>query len=173
MHRQMTSSDAAGERRPLRPSLPALVFALMTVPVVMTASISLDFRNVPGGVTLTGATTDTAGLDFGVVSKYGSIAAGITRTLSASDYTLSSPFGVRVNKVSETSASYTLNARLVTTSVFSWKVDGLTLTTTFATLSASLAYGTSFTHMLDMVIADAQTTGLSVVQAIEFLAIAN
>ncbi len=170
----MTTSDHASAQPRFRPTVPALVFALMTAPAMMHASIAFTFRTVAGGVTMTGATTNTGGLNFGTVSRYKTIGtANLTRTLGASDYTLSTPMAVRVTKSTESSTSYTLQARLGTASVHTWKVHSVTLSTTYANLVVAEPYASNRTHTLEMVITNAQTTGLSVSQTINFLAIAN
>lgn len=164
----------SGMRSIGRPSLPALVFALLTVPTVLGAAISLTFQAVTGGVTLSGAGTGTATLDFGTVRKYGTLAANVTRTTTASDYTLSTNLGTRVTKTGEPSTtSYTLRARRTMTNAYGWQVNSTTLTTTYATLSTTDAYATTYSRALRLVVPDAQTTGLSIVELLEFLAIAN
>ena len=65
---------------------PAPVFALL---------ISLSFQSVPGSVPLTGAGSNTAALNFGNVSAFEPLNTGVTRTVGASSYTISTRFGVR------------------------------------------------------------------------------
>jgi hypothetical protein len=161
--------------RPLghwRPSLPALVLALATVPFVMHATLALTFQNVAGGITITGAGTGAATLPMGTVSKYGSVAAGITRAVGASNYTLSTPMGVRVTKTSEASTSYTLRSKLGSSSVLVWRVAGITLTTSFANVAAAQAYATTYSYTLDIVIPDSQATGTTS-REVDFIAVAN
>ena len=170
----MTTSGHASAHSRFRPSVPALVFALLAVPVGMSAAITLTFSSVAGGVSLTGSGTGTAGLSFGTVSRYGPFGAGMTRTVGASNYTLATTMGVSVTKSGgPPSPSYTLQARLGASSVYTWRVQGVTLTTTYANLAVSEAYSTIVSRSLEFVIPNSQTTGLSVSQAIEFLAIAN
>src|SRR5262245_8920236 len=71
----------------------------LTVTATIESSISLTFETDASGVSLTGAGSSTATLGFGTVSAYGTIATGnVTRTVGASDFTVSSPFGVKVVK---------------------------------------------------------------------------
>ena len=65
------------------------------------------------GVALTGAGTNAATMALGAISAYNTISTpGVTRTLSAADFTVSSPFGVKVIKANTSSANYTLAAAL-------------------------------------------------------------
>ncbi len=156
-----------------RPSLPALVFAALSVPMVMQASIALTFQTVGGGITLGGSGTDTATLAMGNISRYGSVPAGVTRTTGAANYTVSTPVGVRVTVASESSTSYFLRSRITTTSVHSWIVNGVTLTTTAQVIATNRAYATTYSYPLDIQIADAQTTGLGISTVVNFNAVAN
>ncbi len=146
---------------------------MLTVPVVLSASIALEFLTAAsGGRTVTGAGTATASMDFGTISKYGALGTNLTRTTTASDYTISTNLSARVTEVAE-GTKYTLRARIVTASVFTWKVGTTVLSTTLTNLSTNRNYGTTYTYALQIVIPDTQTTGLSISQNLEFLAIAN
>lgn len=156
-----------------RPSVPALVFALVTVPAVLPASISLTFLTVSGGRTITGSGTGTGSLDFGTVSRYGPLPANVTRSTTATNYTLSTNVGLRVSKSGETSTTYTFRARIVTASSFTWRVNNTNMTTSFTTINASRNYDTTYTYPLRIIVLVATNTGLNISQQLEYLAIAN
>lgn len=161
--------------RPRRytPCVPALVVALLTVPVGLSASIALEFLTAAsGGRPVVGSGTATASMDFGTISKYGALGTNLTRSSTTSDYTISTNLSNRVTAVAE-GTKYTLRARIVTASVFTWKVGTTVLSTTLATISPNRNYATTYTYAIQVVIPDTQTTGLSISQDLEFLAIAN
>jgi hypothetical protein len=158
----------------MKPSLPALVAAFMTVPVVMHAGLNLTFHTVAGGVTITGSGTNDASMTLGTVSKYGSIGPDVTRTLGGSDYTMSTLLGVRVTKdIGDSTTTYTLRARLLSSSVLTWKVNDITLTTSLTTVASTQAYATTYSHTMGLLIADSQTTGLNPVPQFEFVSVPN
>ena len=83
---------------------PAPVFALL---------ITLSFESIAGSVPLTGAGTNNATLNFGHVSAFEPLTTGVTRTVGASSYTISTHFGVRsTHLLALLSPNYTLQARL-------------------------------------------------------------
>ncbi len=156
-----------------RPNWAAIVFALLTVPAGLAGSIDLTFSTSASGRPVTGSGTGTGSIDFGTVSRYGVLPTNVTRTTTASDYTVSTNIGVRVNKTSETSANYTFRARLVQSSTFVWKVANTTVSTTFVTINASRNYSTVYNVALRFVVPLTTTTGLNITQDLEYLAIAN
>ncbi len=144
---------------------PAPVFALL---------ISLSFESVAGSVPLTGAGTTNATLNFGSVSAFEPVSAGVTRTLGASNYTISTRFGVRGNHLSPgiLSPNYTLQARLRNPQTLTWRVDGVTMSTAAATVATSQPYGPVVPHTLAFVVPFSQSAGL-VTTVLEVTAIAN
>ena len=170
---RLPGTDAWERPRWYTPGVPALVVALLTVPVVLSASIALEFLTAAsGGRPVTGSGTATASMDFGTISKYGALGTNLTRSTTTSDYTISTNLSTRVTEVGE-GPKYSLRARIVTASVFTWKVGATVLSTTLATIASNRNYNTTYTYALQIVIPDAQTTGLSISQDLEFLAIAN
>jgi hypothetical protein len=154
------------------PSVPALALALISVPCVMQATLTLTFENVAGGITITGAGSGAATLSIGTVSKFGSVPAGVTRTLGVSNYTLATPMGVRVTKTSESSTSYTIRSKLGSSSTFTWRVDGITLTTGFQNIVSGRAYATTYSYTLEIVIPDSQATTTHS-REVDYIAVAN
>jgi hypothetical protein len=135
-----------------------LALGFVIFPAPLFALISLSFQSVPGYVSLTGAGTP--------------IASGVTRTVGASDYTISTAFGVRVIKIISLSSNYTLQARLQSAHALTWKVDGVTMSTTAATVATLQPYATTLTHTLDFVVPFSYAAG-AVTTVFEVTAIAN
>lgn len=145
---------------------PAPVFALL---------ISMSFDSVSGSVPLTGAGTTNATLNFGRVSAYEPLNAGVTRAVGASNYTISTRFGVRATYLllgGILSPNYTLQARLRTAQPLTWRVDGVTMSTTAATIATSQPYGPVVPHTLAFVVPFTQPAG-AVTTVLEVTAIAN
>jgi hypothetical protein len=152
----------------------ALALALALLPFTAHGLIFLTFETVAGGFSFTGSGSGAASVNLGTVSRYRTISPHITRTLGASDYTLATPFGVNVSQFLELfSTSYLLRARLGASSSIGWKVDNVTLTTSYATVATAQGYGTTYSHTLAMVIPNSLTTGLTPSVDLEFLAVAE
>jgi hypothetical protein len=143
---------------------PAPVFALL---------INLSFDSVPGAVSVTGAGTRTAALNFGRVSAFEPLNPGVNRTVGASTYTISTRFGVRgTHLLPLLSPNYTLRARLQSGHVLSWRVDGVPMTTASATIATSQPYGPVIPHTLSFVVPFSHPAG-TVATVLEVTAIAN
>ena len=143
---------------------PAPVFALL---------ITLSFESIPGSVPLTGAGTKNVTLDFGTVSAFEPLNTGVTRTAGASSYTISTRFGVRsTHLLPLLSPNYTLRARLVSAQPLAWRIDGVTMSTSQATIAGSQPYGTVVPHTLAFVVPFSQPSG-PVTTVLEVTAIAN
>lgn len=144
--------------------VPAPVFALL---------ITMSFESVAGSVPLTGAGTNTATLSFGKVSAFEPLNAGVSRTVGASSYTISTRFGVRTTHlIGLLSPSYTLQARLQSAQALTWKVDGVTMSTAPATIATSQPYGPVVPHTLAFVVPFSQPAG-AITTVFEVTAIAN
>jgi hypothetical protein len=111
-------------------------------------------------------------LDFGTVSAFGPLPGGVSRAVGASEYTLSTGFGIRVTRLLGGSPSYTLQARLMSAHALTWQVDGVTLSTTPATVAAQQPYATMVPHALAFVVPFSHSAG-AVTATIEVTAIAN
>jgi hypothetical protein len=144
---------------------PAPVFALL---------ISLSFGSIPGFVPLTGAGTNTAALNFGNVSAFEPLNTGVSRTVGASSYTISTRFGVRATHLFAgiLSPNYTLRARLQSGSALAWQIDGMTMSTSPTTLATSQPYGPVVPHTLAFVVPFSYPAG-AVTTVFEVTAIAN
>jgi hypothetical protein len=156
----------------------SLVLGLILFPArlhaQLLAPITLSFVSVPGSVPLGGAGTDTATVNFGNVSAFQPLSAGVSRTVAGSSYTVSTNFGVRTTKnlLGLLSPNYILRARLQSAQALTWRVDGTTLTTTDATIATSQPYGTSVSHSLSFVVPFSRAAG-TITTVLEFTAIAN
>lgn len=146
----------------------------LTVSATVESSISLTFENDVSGVTLTGAGTNAATLAFGTVSAYNTIATvGVTRTLAASDFTVSSPFGAQVRKANSTSATYTLAVALASADATNtWRVNATTLTTSNQTLGSVYGYASSVAHTLYLTVPFTASAG-AINKVLNFTATAN
>ena len=156
----------------------SLVVGIILFPAPLQAqllsAISLSFTAVPGSLPVAGAGTNNAALSFGNVSAFRPLGGGMTRTVGASSYTMSTNFGVRTTKtlVGLLSPSYTLTARLQTAQTLTWTVNGTTMTTTDAIIGTAQPYDTAVSHSLSFVVPFSHTAG-SVTTVLEITAIAN
>jgi hypothetical protein len=142
---------------------PAPAFALI---------ITLAFESVPGSVPLTGAGTPNATLNFGNVSAFEPLNPGVNRTVGAASYTISTNIGVRVTRVVSLSPNYTLQARLQSGHPLTWQLDGVTLSTSPATISGSQPFGSVVPHILAFVVPFNHPAG-AVTTVLEVTAIGN
>lgn len=168
-----TPRDRTPDRLPrwFRQPLWALVLGIVLFPAPLFAIITISVQSVSGSRPIVGSGGPVALLDFGRVSAFEPLAAGVTRTLGASDYTLSSGFGVRVTKVPGGS-SYTLQARLQSAHVLTWRVDGVTLSTSPVTVATMQPFSKTIPHTLAFQVPYTHASGL-VTTIVEVTAIAN
>ncbi|HET9839422.1 MAG TPA: hypothetical protein VFR84_14420 [Candidatus Angelobacter sp.] len=144
--------------------------------------ISLVFDTDPAGVTLGAAGTSAASANFGNVSAFGPLSAGVTRpSVTAANFTVRTIFDVQVIQGGLNSTTYTLAANLaaVAPTGMNYKVDTVTLTTTSQTVQTNGAYGTDVPHNLDLVVSTAApgaggpAVGTPITVTINFTATAN
>lgn len=146
----------------------------LTVTATVESSISLTFENDAAGVAMTGAGTNAATMAFGTVSAYNTVSTtGVTRTVATNDFTVSSPFAVKVVKANTSSASYTLAAALASADATNtWKVNTTTLSTSNQNLGATYAYGSPVSHTVSLTVPFTASTG-AVSKVLNFTATAN
>jgi hypothetical protein len=143
---------------------PAPVFALL---------ISLSFESIPGSVPLTGAGGKNGALNFGTVSAFEPLNTGVTRTPGALSYTVSTRFGVRsTHLIPLLSPNYTLRARLLSAQPLTWRIDGVTMSTSPATIATAQPYGPVVPHTVACVVPFSRPAG-AVNTVLEITAIAN
>lgn len=146
----------------------------LTVTATVDSSIAMTFENDAAGVTLTGASTNAATMAFGAISAYNTIATpNVNRTVSASDFTVSSLFGVKVVKANSSSSSYTLAAALGSAdSTNTWRINSTTLTTTSQNLGTTYSYSTAVGHTVYLTVPLTASTGV-LSKVLNFTATAN
>jgi hypothetical protein len=146
------------------------------VTATVASSIKMVFNTDASGVTLGGTGTNAATLAFGTVSAYGTIATpNVTRTATATTFTVSSPFDVDVIKANSASANYTLTAELAATdAVNSWTVGGVAVNgTTAATITATGAYTTNVPFVLALTVPFTVADATVISNTINFTATGN
>ena len=145
----------------------------LTVTGTVESSINLTIESAGG--TTSGTGTDAATSALGNISKYGSAPTGFTLARGASDWTISSTVGVKVDKANLTSTDYTLTAQLgsAPASGVTWKLNGSTLSDSAATtLTSTGTYGSTGSYSWDIVVADSAAAA-AVDNAISFTATSN
>ena len=120
--------------------------------------ISIQFDSDPAGVTLGADGTNAATVNFGTVSAFGTLAAGVTRpSVTAANFTVRTIFDVQVIQGGLNSLTYTLTANLAAAAPtgMNYKVDAVTLTTASQTVQVNGVYNTDIAHNLDLVVSTA------------------
>lgn len=145
----------------------------LTVTGTVESSINLTIESAGG--TTSGTGTAAASSALGNISKYGSAPTGFTLARGASDWTISSTVGVKVDKANLTSTDYTLDAQLgsAPASGIVWKLNGSTLSDSAATtLTSTGTYGSTGSYSWDVVVADSAAAA-AIDNAINFTATSN
>jgi predicted secreted protein len=145
----------------------------LTITGTVESSITLTVESAGG--TTSGTGTAAATSDLGNISKYGSAPTGFTLARGASNWTLSSTVGVKVDKANLTSTDYTLTAQLgsAPASGVTWKLNGSTLSDSAATtLTSTGTYGSTGSYSWDIVVADSAAAA-ALDNAINFTATSN
>ena len=148
----------------------------LTVTATVNGSIQLVFNSDVAGVALSsGAGTNTATLAFGNVSAFGVVAAGVVRTTTAANFTVSSAVDVLVSKTNSASANYTLKAQLGTAdAVNTWSVGGVAVTSAAqSTLTATGTYASNSNFPVAITIPFTTASGTLISNTISYSATAN
>lgn len=122
--------------------------------------IALVFDTDPGGVALGNSGSSAATLNFGTVSAFGGVSAGVARVLTPpvnpTSYTVSTFFDVQVI-LGGNSPNYTLSAQLAAAAPtgFTYAVDAVTLTTAAQNIQTNGTYNTDVKHSLNLTISTA------------------
>ena len=144
--------------------------------------ITLVFDTDASGVALGATGTSAASVNFGIVSAFGPLSAGVTRpSVTAGNYTVRTIFDVNVIEGGLASANYTLTANLaaVAPTGFSYQIDAVTLTTAPQTVTTTGTYNADVAHNLSLVISSAApgaggpAVGSPITSTINFTATAN
>ncbi|MDB5796605.1 MAG: hypothetical protein JWP36_507 [Paucimonas sp.] len=145
----------------------------LTVTGTVESSINLTIESAGGTTSGTGTNATTSAL--GSISKYSAAPAGFTLARGASDWTLSSTVGVKVDKANLTSTDYTLTAQLgaAPASGITWKLNGSTLSdSAAATLTSTGTYASTGSYSWDIVVADSAAAA-AIDNTIAFAATSN
>jgi len=146
-----------------------------TLTVIATVDSSINLTIESAGGTTSGLGTAAATSNLGTISKYGSAPTGFTLARGASNWTLSSTVGVKVDKANLTSTDYTLTAQLgsAPASGITWKLNGSTLSdSAAATLTSTGTYASTGSYSWDIVVADSASAA-AIDNAINFTATSN
>lgn len=156
--------------------------ATLAVSFVNQAALAIYFIQNGSGVAFTsGNNTSAAALDFGNVSAYGTLPAGVTQTsLTPTQYTLRTFFNAKVKSSGTSSANYDMQAALASAAPtgLTYAVQSVTLTTSPQTVRSAANYGTSYKYTLDLIVLSAAaptgpTTGTPLAETLDFTASAN
>ncbi len=145
----------------------------LAVSATVDSTISVVFNSNGSGVALSGAGTNAASLNLGNISAYGALSPNVTRTVGATNFTVSTPFDINVQKSNGASANYSLTAQLQSAdAVNSWALGAQAITNgSAATLTSSGSYGLA-TYTLNLTVPLASAAG-SISNTINFVATAN
>lgn len=144
--------------------------------------IALVFDTDAAGATLGATGTSAVTVNFGTISAFGTLSAGITRpAVTAASFTVRTVFDVKVTQGGVNSNGYRLLANLaaVAPTGLSYRVDAVTLNATQQTIQTNAAYGNDIAHNLDLVVSTAApgaggpAVGTTLTTTINFTATAN
>src|SRR5258708_8421528 len=125
------------------------------------SAIALVFDTDPGGVTLGASGTAAVTANFGTVSAFGPLSAGVTRpSVTAATFTVRTIFDVQVIEGGLNSTGCTLTAALRggTPKASTFPMDAITLTGAAQTIQANGSYNTDVPHNLDLIISTPSPT---------------
>ena len=148
----------------------------LTVTANVTGSINLVFNSDASGLALSsGAGTNAATLAFGNVSAFGAISAGIVRSTTATNFTVSSAVDVLVTKTNSASANYSLTAQLGSAdAVNTWTVGGVGVTNAAAApITATGTYGSNSNFPVAITVPFTTASGTLISNTINYVATAN
>lgn len=139
------------------------------------AGISLLFQSDSTGVALIGASTSTAALDFGRVSRFmAAPSQGVTLSRTSSAFSVSSTFATYVDIGGVTSPGYSLSASLLNVpGLFTYSIDGKPLSdANTVQISNGSPYKQNVAHTVSITIPAGAPAG-NVSNTINFIATAN
>jgi hypothetical protein len=147
-------------------------------------SLTIDLQSDAAGIALGGSGTATTTMAFGSMQAFGgTVPTGVTKSVSTSSWTVSTPFDVKVtcfNLVTLipctllVSPGYTLTAQLQSSdTVNTWKIGSSTLSSTSATtLTTSGTYNSVTSYTFGLTIPFTEVAGL-ISNTLNIVAIAN
>jgi hypothetical protein len=153
-----------------------LTLALLFVESASAASLTLTFSSDASGISLGGSGTSAATINFASVHAYGgAVPAGVTKSVGATNWTLSAPIDVLVTKAGlGTSVNYTMTAQLQSSGLtYTWKLGSATLTSAFpAMVTAAGVYGSKTAYTFSLTIPFSAAAG-TVNNTLDILVTAN
>jgi hypothetical protein len=167
----MALAVAVGTLLPLGPwSLS--VFAL-AMPETTMDQVSITLHSQPGGIALSGDASNSSALDLSTLVAFGNIGSGLTRSVAADHFTVSTPIGVKVTLSSGSSQSYTLLCSVDTSaSLTTWQLSGTPLTSSQNAVAFNQSYNTVVAHTLAVTIPFGEPPG-TFTRTIELVAVPN
>ena len=139
-------------------------------------SISVSFVSEPDGAALSGGNAGQRTLNLGNVSNYGGAHTANVQVQSLSGhFVVSTKFGLSIQDGSQHATTATVLAALAAPdSVFTFRVDGITMQTVPQLLQSQAHVGTTFVHRLEIDVSTSLTEKNSQLQnAIIFQIIPN
>jgi hypothetical protein len=150
--------------------------------LINKSGISLVFDANAGGVAIGGSGSSASTLNFGAISAFGPLAPGVSRSaVTSSSFTIGTLFNIQVIEGGLASANYRLAAQLASAGPvgFTYRVDGVALTTASLALQAASTYNTDIQHTLNLVVSTAApgaggpVVGTPLTTTVNFTATAN
>jgi hypothetical protein len=141
---------------------------------MVESSINLTIQSAGGTTSGTGTAAATSAL--GSIAKFSSAPTGFTLARGASNWTLSSTVGVKVDKANLTSTDYTLTAQLQNAAAtgVTFKLNGSSLSDSApTTLTSTGTYGSTGSYSWDIVVADSAADNTAIDNFISFTATSN
>jgi precorrin-4 methylase len=118
----------------------------LTVSATVNSSITLTFQKNASGFAIGNPNTGAATMGFGPVQAFGGAAiGGVTQTLNANSFTLTTPVDVVVNAANNGSANYKLTAQLQAppSNGQTFTVNALSISTSAQNINPTATYGTT------------------------------
>ncbi len=156
------------------PAFAATASGTVAMSATTTGTLNMTFVTDASGIAVGGTGTSAATIAFGTVQAFGgSLPTGVTRSVNGTtNWTLSTPFDVEVDKSNLASATYTLDASLnAADATNAWALGATVLTATPAAMTATGVYG-STAYTLNLTIPFSETAGL-ISNNINFTATSN
>jgi hypothetical protein len=121
----------------------------------VVGSLLMTFSTDTAGLAMTGTGTAAGTLPFGTVSMFsGSVPDKVTKTANGiASFTLSTPFGVRVDVANSPSTTYFLTAALqVADALNIWSVNSAVISAAPLQVATGAAYGTVISYPLSLTV---------------------
>jgi hypothetical protein len=149
----------------------------LTVTATVNGSINLVLNSDGSGLALSsGSGTNAATLAFGTIQAFGGIVpGGVTRTTTASNFTVSTPVDVSVTQYNNASSNFSLTAQLGTAdAVNTWSVGGVTVTSgSAATITATGTYASNDAQAIALTVPFTSASGTAISNTLNLVATAN